>query len=212
MKEENAQRLHDSRVDQPFATLNRIHILAHVSVTLAVLYYRVSRLPPLLHQLSFTTLAWILLLGSELLLFFLWILAQAYLWLPISRTVFPERLPGDESLPPIDVFIVTADPDKEPTVEVMNTLISIMSLDYPTGKLHVYLSDDGGSPITLSATRLAYDFSRSWLPFCRRYKIETRCPEAYFSGSHVEDGGSRELQEERQRIKVWQLSCSPIEF
>ncbi|XP_026657101.2 cellulose synthase-like protein G2 isoform X1 [Phoenix dactylifera] len=201
MRKENDRPLHENRVDQPFATLNRFHILVHVSVTLAVLYYRVSRLPLLL-QLSFTTLAWILLIGSELLLFFLWILAQAYRWRPISRTVFPERLPEDGSLPPIDVFIVTADPDKEPTVEVMNTLISIMSLDYPTSKLHVYLSDDGGSPITLSATRLAYDFARSWVPFCRRYKIETRYPAAYFSGSNVESVGSPEFQEERQRIKL----------
>jgi len=98
-------------------------------------------------------------------------------------------LPEDHKLPPIDVFICTADPTKEPTLDVMNTVLSAMALDYPPEKLHVYLSDDGGSPLTLHGVREAWKFARCWLPFCTRYKIKNRCPKAYFSASedHADD-------------------------
>jgi hypothetical protein len=112
-------------------------------------------------------------------------------------------LPDDDKLPPIDVLICTADPDREPTVEVMNTVLSAMALDYPPEKLHVYLSDDGGSPLTLHGMRQAWRFARGWLPFCRRYGIATRCPQAYFSAPEDDGGcGSSEFTTERQKIKV----------
>ncbi|OMO54785.1 Cellulose synthase, partial [Corchorus capsularis] len=119
--------------------------------------------------------------------------------------MFPERLPSDDKFPGIDVFICTADPDKEPTVEVMNTVISAMALDYPPEKLHVYLSDDGGSDITLYGTKEAWKFARAWLPFCRRFDIKTSCPEVYFSGYEDYDHGnfisSSEFKAERQKIE-----------
>ncbi|KAA8527735.1 hypothetical protein F0562_035396 [Nyssa sinensis] len=99
----------------------------------------------------------------------------------LTRSVHPENIHGNVEFPGVDVFICTADPKKEPVVEVMNTVLSAMALDYPTEKLAVYLSDDGGSPLTLYAIKEAGSFARSWLPFCRKYGIKTRCPEAYFS-------------------------------
>ncbi|MED6157240.1 hypothetical protein PIB30_021584 [Stylosanthes scabra] len=69
----------------------------------------------------------------------------------------------------------------------MNTVISAMALDYPPEKLYVYLSDDGGSSVTLHATREAFKFSRLWIPFCTRYRIKTRCPKAFFSSSDDDD-------------------------
>lgn len=79
------------------------------------------------------------------------------------------------------MFVCTADPKKEPTVEVMNTVISALALDYPSEKLSVYLSDDGGSYISLYAIKEAFEFAKSWAPFCKKNGIKTRCPEAYFS-------------------------------
>lgn len=93
----------------------------------------------------------------------------------------PENLPADEKLPRVDVFICTADPKKEPVVEVMNTVISAMALEYPPEKLAVYLSDDGGAAVTLYAMKEACSFAGSWIPFCRKYGVKTRCPEAFFS-------------------------------
>ncbi|KAK3043455.1 hypothetical protein RJ639_002034 [Escallonia herrerae] len=92
---------------------------------------------------------------SELILTFIWILTQAFPWRPVSRTVNPENLPGELELPGVDVFICTADPEKEPVIDVMNTVLSAMALDYPSDKLAVYLSDDGGAASTMYAVKEA---------------------------------------------------------
>ncbi|KAK6161367.1 hypothetical protein DH2020_004748 [Rehmannia glutinosa] len=51
---------------------------------------------------------------------------------------------------------------------------------FPPDKLHVYLSDDGGCSVTFRATKQAWKFSKFWIPFCRKYEVKNRCPEAYF--------------------------------
>ncbi|KAM1281621.1 hypothetical protein ACFX2H_022077 [Malus domestica] len=78
-----------------------------------------------------------------------------------SRTVFPERLPEDDKLLPIDMFICTADPEKEPTGGgVMNMVLSAMAMDYPPEKLHMYLSDDAGADVILNGMREAGRFAK----------------------------------------------------
>ncbi|XP_062079995.1 cellulose synthase A catalytic subunit 9 [UDP-forming]-like [Humulus lupulus] len=155
----------------------------------------------------YTSLPWLLLFLSELCLFLICLLAQALRWHPVSRSVFPERLPENDKLPAIDVFVFTADADREPTLHVMNTVISAMALDYPPDKLHVYLSDDGGSAVTLNGMREAWRFSKWWIPFCRRFKIQKRCPDAYFSSlvNDDDDGHSESFDEfttEQDKLKV----------
>lgn len=152
------------------------------------------------------SLPWLLLFLSELCLFLIWLLAQALRWHPVSRSVFPERLPENDKLPAIDVFVFTADADREPTLHVMNTVISAMALDYPPDKLHVYLSDDGGSAVTLNGMREAWRFAKWWIPFCRRFKIQKRCPDAYFSSlvNDDDDGHSESFDEfttEQEKLK-----------
>ena len=121
--------------------------------------------------------------------------------------MFPERLPEDRELGAIDVFICTADPKKEPPVKVMNTVLSAMVLDYPPEKLSVYLSDDGGSSLTLYAIREAWRFARLWIPFCKSYGIRTGCPEAYFLEENEVDQfvevKEKEKEKEKEKIKVW---------
>ncbi|XP_040934467.1 cellulose synthase-like protein E1 [Gossypium hirsutum] len=163
---------------------NRLHILFHFTVTLLLLYYRIShffngnRLP---------ALSWALITISELIFTFIWCLTQAFRWRPLSRTVSIDEIPANMNLEGLDVFVCTADPQKEPTMEVMNTIISALALDYPPEKLAVYLSDDGGSYITLYALKEAFAFSKRWLPFCMKYRIKTRCPEAFFSLAKYEE-------------------------
>ncbi|XP_010069147.2 cellulose synthase-like protein G2 [Eucalyptus grandis] len=167
--------------------INRTHMLVHATALSALIYYRASFFfSESKSRDRATTLASLTMFLAELGLSFLWLLSQAFRWRPVRRTAFPKRLPEDKELPPIDVFVCTADPDKEPTVDVMNTVVSAMALDYPPEKLHVYLSDDSGSTLTLHGTREAYDFARWWLPFCKRYGIKTRCPKAFFK--EEEDG------------------------
>ncbi|WCJ23963.1 cellulose synthase family protein [Euphorbia peplus] len=183
--------------------INRSYALIHFIALLAFLNYRLSCF---FHSHSKHFLPNFLLFSSELLLSLIWLCTQAYLWRPVRRTVFPERLPDNAKLPAIDVFICTADPKKEPPFEVMNTVLSAMALDYPPEKLAVYVSDDAGSSLTLTGMRLAYDFGRSWLPFCTRFRVSNRCPKLYFSSLEDDDvvhahDDSVEYQEEKHKIK-----------
>ena len=74
----------------------------------------------------------------------------------------------------------TADPIIEPPMMVMNTVLSVMSYDYPPEKLSVYLSDDGGSEFTYYAFLEAAEFAKYWIPYCKKYSVEPRSPFAYF--------------------------------
>lgn len=171
--------LHTCKLELPRTIINRIHIIFHFIAILSLLYYRASHIFD--NDKSVPIFLWGLMAVAEIMFTSLWIFTQAFRWRPVARTVFPENLPADVELPGVDVFICTADPTKEPTIEVMNTVLSAMALDYPSDKLSVYLSDDGGASSTLYAIKEACLFAKSWLPFCREYGIKTRCPEAYFS-------------------------------
>ena len=188
------------------AIINRWYTLIHSTALMALVYYRASFLFQNPENRAHTPASpWLLVFAGELILSFIWLLGQAYRWRPVTRTLFPERLPEDKHLPAIDVFICTADPKREPTFGVMNTVISAMALDYPPERLHVYVSDDGGSSLTLYGMKEAWAFARSWLPFCRTHGIKTRCPEAYFSSAEDDEGADlrgTEFFEERKKIKV----------
>ncbi|PIN10632.1 Cellulose synthase (UDP-forming) [Handroanthus impetiginosus] len=180
---ETSLPLNDSHVRKTQLVINRLHAFLHGIALLCLFYYRITSLSEIIKTRDNTNiplLPHVLIFISELILSFIWLLGQPYKWKPVVRTVYPERLPGNEKLPPIDVFICTADPNKEPCLEVMNTVISALALDYPSDKLHVYLSDDGGSSVTFRAMKQAWKFSKLWIPFCRKYGIKNRCPEAYF--------------------------------
>ncbi|VFQ63315.1 unnamed protein product [Cuscuta campestris] len=174
--------------------INRLHMLLNGIAITAIFSYRLATISGITKEKRETPrlLPHLVVLVSEAILTFLWILHQAPRWRPVKRAVFPERLPEDEGqLPAVDVFVCTADPSKEPPLGVMNTVLSAMSLDYPSRKLSVYVSDDGGSSVTLNAVREAWRFSRFWVPFCRKYEVEVRCPEGYFS-DHGSLGGSED--------------------
>lgn len=87
---------------------------------------------------------------------------------------------GRSDLPGIDVFVSTADPDKEPPLVTANTVLSILAADYPVEKLACYVSDDGGALLSFEALAETASFARVWVPFCRKHGVEPRSPEAYF--------------------------------
>ncbi|GJV35145.1 cellulose synthase-like protein G3, partial [Tanacetum coccineum] len=121
----------------------------------------------------------------------MWATTISFRLRPIMRQVYPENLEKTlrkKDYPSIDIFICTADPYKEPPMNVVNTALSLMAYDYPPEKLSVYVSDDGGSNLTLFAFIEAAKFAKIWLPFCRDNNIVDRCPEAYFSShNHGQD-------------------------
>ncbi|XP_074320427.1 cellulose synthase-like protein D3 isoform X2 [Silene latifolia] len=88
---------------------------------------------------------------------------------------------GKSDLPGVDVFVSTADPEKEPPLVTSNTILSILAADYPAEKLACYVSDDGGALLTFEAMAEAASFANVWVPFCRKHNIEPRNPESYFS-------------------------------
>ncbi|KHG12106.1 Cellulose synthase-like protein E6 [Gossypium arboreum] len=125
---------------------------------------------------------WIGLFLSELWFSFYWLLTTVCRWNAVIRIPFIHRLSQrfGKELPGIDIFVCTADPLIEPPSLLVNTVLSMMAYDYPPEKLSVYLSDDGGSNLTFYAMLEAANFSKTWLPFCKKFKVEPMSPEAYF--------------------------------
>ncbi|KAG8370357.1 hypothetical protein BUALT_Bualt14G0108500 [Buddleja alternifolia] len=184
--------------------VNRLHILFNGIAIVAWFYYRATHLCSIIKTRETPLVPYLIVCFSESVLTFLWILDQAYKWRPVKRYVRPESLPEDEKLPPLDVFICTADPSKEPSQGVMNTVISAMAMDYPPDKLAIFLSDDGGSYVTLQAMQEAWKFSRYWIPFVKKYEMKTRCPEAYFSeagSAHDKFSNSSEFAADKKKIE-----------
>ncbi|KAK0600710.1 hypothetical protein LWI29_017742 [Acer saccharum] len=128
--------------------------------------------------------AWIGMFMAELWFGFYWIITQSVRWNVLYSFPFKDRLSqryDQDKLPDVDIFVCTADPVIEPPTMVINTILSAMSYNYPPEKLSVYLSDDGGSEFTFYALLEASNFSKYWIPFCKKFNIEQRNPEAYFA-------------------------------
>ncbi|XP_071693115.1 cellulose synthase-like protein G3 [Rutidosis leptorrhynchoides] len=173
--------LHSRSIDRR-ALPNRIFAIIFTCIIVTMLYHQITTL---LFSSTNITISTLMLLAN-MVLAFMWFTHQGFRMNPIHRTTFPENLPKDETkYPAIDVFICTADPYKEPPMMVVNTALSIMAYDYPTDKLSVYLSDDGGSKLTLFAFVEAAKFAKHWLPYCKKYGIIDRSPEAHFSSHHT---------------------------
>ncbi|KAG6487610.1 hypothetical protein ZIOFF_056200 [Zingiber officinale] len=164
----------------------------HVS-RFATLLFRAHAL--LLHHFLYPSS--VLLLAADLVLSFLWASAVPFRWCPVRRKEFPDSLlreVGRDDLPAIDVFVCTADPRREPPASVASTALSAMAFDYPTDRLSVYLSDDGGSAVTLFAFMEAARFARYWLPFCKENAVVKRSPEVYFEEECSDEAGSKNLK------------------
>ncbi|KAI9188522.1 hypothetical protein LWI28_020832 [Acer negundo] len=131
---------------------------------------------------------------AELWFSFYWI-NQPVRFKVCRHSTFKERLLTryEDKLPGVDIFVCTADPVMEPSIMVINTVLSAMSFNYPPDKLSVYLSDDGGSPFTFYVLLEASNFSKYWLPFCKKFIVEPRNPEAYFA--QVINGNADHSQE-----------------
>ncbi|KAK6932873.1 Cellulose synthase [Dillenia turbinata] len=126
--------------------------------------------------------AWIGIFMAEFWYSLYWIITQSVRWNPLYHTTFKDRLSQrcENAFPCIDIFVCTADSIVEPPIMVINTVLSVMAYDYPSEKLSIYLSDDGGSILTFYALLEASRFATHWVPFCKKFKVEPRAPAAYF--------------------------------
>lgn len=98
----------------------------------------------------------------------------------------------------------TVDPLKEPPLVTANTVLSILAVDYPVGKVSCYVSDDGAAMLTFEALTETAEFAKKWVPFCKKFSIEPRAPEFYFSHKidYLKDKVLASFVRERRAMKV----------
>ena len=103
---------------------------------------------------------WLISVICEIWFAFSWILDQFPKWNPITRETYLDRLSirfereGEPNrLAPVDVFVSSVDPLKEPPIITANTVLSILAADYPVDKLCAYVSDDGASMLLFDSRR-----------------------------------------------------------
>ncbi|KMZ72662.1 Cellulose synthase, family GT2 [Zostera marina] len=139
-----------------------------------------------------------------------WVLDQFPKWNPINREAFIDVLSAryendgeDYGLAPVDFFVSTVDPLKEPPLITANTVLSILSVDYPVEKVSCYVSDDGASMLSFESLAETAEFARKWVPFCKKYLIEPRAPEFYFSQKidYLKDKIQPSFVKERRAMK-----------
>lgn len=165
----------------------RLIILARMVILVLFLHWRV------VNPNDDAMWLWGMSVVCEIWFAFSWLLDQLPKLFPINRvadldvlkekfeTPSPANPTGKSDLPGIDMFVSTADPEKEPPLVTANTILSILAVEYPVDKLACYVSDDGGSLLTFEAMAEAASFAELWVPFCRKHDIEPRNPESYFS-------------------------------
>ncbi|KAF8667434.1 hypothetical protein HU200_053122 [Digitaria exilis] len=141
---------------------------------------------------SSCTWCWLAALVCEAWFTVVWLINVNAKWNPVRFDTHPERLAErtDVELPAVDMFVTTADPKLEPPIVTVNTVLSLLALDYPVArkKLACYVSDDGCSPVTCFALREAAEFAKLWVPFCKRHGVSVRAPFVYFSTGAPERG------------------------
>lgn len=115
---------------------------------------------------------WGISIVCEIWFAFSWLLDQLPKLNPINRAAdltalrdkfespSPSNPQGRSDLPGLDVFISTADPEKEPPLVTSNTLLSILATEYPVEKLSIYISDDGAALLTFEAMAEAASFAQ----------------------------------------------------
>ncbi|KFK31114.1 hypothetical protein AALP_AA6G069800 [Arabis alpina] len=126
-------------------------------------------------------IGWVVAFLCESCFTFMWLLFTNITWSPAAHKPYPERL--DErvhDLPSVDMFVTTADSVQEPPIIVVNTVLSLLAVNYPANKLACYVSDDGCSPLTYFSLKEAYKFAKIWVPFCKKYNVKIRAPFRYF--------------------------------
>ncbi|KAI3769660.1 hypothetical protein L6452_00769 [Arctium lappa] len=160
-------------------TVPRAIELVILSLLVSLLVYRVITFKDQNHYFP-----WLLALLCESWFTFYWILVMNAKWTQCMTKTYPERLlerVNESEFPAVDIFVTTADPILEPCIITMNTVLSLLAVDYPANKLALYLSDDGCSPLTFYSLIETTKFAKLWVPFCRKHNIQVRAPFRYFS-------------------------------
>ncbi|KAH7680951.1 Cellulose synthase protein [Dioscorea alata] len=156
-------------------TLQRASDLTILFLLISLLYYR-------LISLHFHGFVWLLSCICESWFTFVWILNTNAKWNPVTYKTYPQNLLKRlDELPAVDIFVTTADSKLEPPIITVNTVLSLLAVEYPVEKLACYVSDDAASPATFYSLFQASKFAKLWVPFCKKYDVRVRAPSVYFS-------------------------------
>ncbi|KAL5215275.1 hypothetical protein ABZP36_004427, partial [Zizania latifolia] len=161
-------------------------MLANLVVLFLLLALLARRAAALMQHGAGAGAAWSAALVCEVWFTLMWLLDMNAKWSPARFDTYPENLAERiDELPAVDMFVTTADPVLEPPLVTVNTVLSLLAVDYPAAgdKLACYVSDDGCSPVTFYALREATGFASMWVPFCRRHSVAVRAPFRYFSST-----------------------------
>ncbi|KNA11637.1 hypothetical protein SOVF_133400 isoform B [Spinacia oleracea] len=185
-------------------TSYRIMIIVRLIILVLFFHYRLT------NPVDSAFGLWLTSVICEIWFAFSWILDQFPKWQPINRETFIDQLSlryereGETSqLAGVDFFVSTVDPLKEPPLITANTVLSILAVDYPVDKVSCYVSDDGAAMLTFESLAETSEFARKWVPFCKKYEIEPRAPEFYFSKKidYLRDKVQPSFVKERRAMK-----------
>ncbi|KAI8011382.1 Cellulose synthase-like protein H1 [Camellia lanceoleosa] len=173
------------------------------AIELIILFLLFSLLLYRLLSLKDHGFTWVLALLCESWFTFTWVLVISTKWNQVEYMTYPKRLLQRKvELPPVDMFVTTADPVLEPPILTVNTVLSLLAVDYPADKLACYVSDDGASPLTFYSLVEASKFAKIWVPFCKKYNVQIRAPFRFFSVESISPQDvSQEFQQEWKKMK-----------
>ncbi|XP_058759228.1 cellulose synthase-like protein H1 isoform X1 [Vicia villosa] len=148
------------------------------------------------------SLPWFVALACESWFTLGWIFTMSTQWSPALVKTYPQGLlQSVEELPAVDLFVTTADDELEPPIITVNTVLSLLSLDYPSHKLSCYVSDDACSPLIFYALQQASNFAKHWVPFCKKYNVQIRAPFRYFDDDNECATNNEEFRQEWLQMK-----------
>ncbi|XP_028122993.1 cellulose synthase-like protein H1 isoform X1 [Camellia sinensis] len=173
------------------------------AVELIILFLLLSLLVYRLLSFKDHGLSWLLAFLCESCFTFIWLLTVSTKWNQVDYKTYPQNLlQWKPELPSVDIFVTTADPILEPPILTVNTVLSLLAVDYPADKLACYVSDDGCSPLTFYSLLEASKFAQLWVPFCKKYSIQVRAPFRFFSCEPVSSQDvSPQFQQDWKKIK-----------
>ncbi|KAL5060528.1 hypothetical protein RYX36_032132 [Vicia faba] len=119
-----------------------------------------------------------------------WITTMSTKWTPARTKTFLHCLVhrvSESELPALDLFVTTTDPVLEPPIITVNTVLSLLALNYPFNKLACYVSIGACSPLTFYALQEAIKFAEIWVPFCKKYNVQCRAHFRYFYDKAVDN-------------------------
>lgn len=122
------------KVPIPSSKISPYRIVIVLRLVILVFFFRFRIMTPAKDAYAL----WLTSVICEIWFALSWILDQFPKWFPITRETYLDRLSArferdgePNRLSPVDVFVSTVDPLKEPPIITANTVLSILSVDYP---------------------------------------------------------------------------------